>query len=213
MSDAVFIPPAYTEVPDLMSDLEQFLHNEKIRVPDLIKIAIAHYQFETIHPFLDGNGRIGRLLITLYLVSKKILQTPSLYLSDFFEKNRSSYYDALSKVRESDDLNHWLKFFLNAIVKTSENGKDTFTNILKLKGEIDSHIVTFNRRAENARKLAQYLYCKPIVNVNQVKDVLQTGKKAARELINDFENLNILQEITGYKRNRIFVFKKYLDLF
>jgi len=213
LSDAVYIPPSYDEVPALMSDLEKYLHNEEIQVPHLIKIAIAHYQFETIHPFLDGNGRIGRLLITLYLVSMKILHRPSLYLSDFFEKNRVSYYDALSRVRESNDLVHWIKLFLNAVIKTSESGKDTFSNILKLKGQIDLQIVTFNRRAENARKLVQYLYCKPIVNVNEVKNILQIGKKAARELITEFENRKILKEITGYKRNRVFVLKKYLDLF
>jgi Fic family protein len=116
-----------------MSDLEKFLHNEEIQVPHLIKIAIAHYQFETIHPFQDGNGRIGRLLITLYMVSNKILIKPSLYLSDYLEKNRAMYYDSLTLVREKNDLIQWIKFFLNAIIVTSDKGVNIFREILILK--------------------------------------------------------------------------------
>ncbi|NQU65469.1 MAG: Fic family protein, partial [SAR324 cluster bacterium] len=138
LSDAAYIPPVHTEVADLMSDFENFLHNNKIDVPHLIKTAFAHYQFETIHPFLDGNGRIGRLLITFYFVSNGLLAKPSLYLSDFFEKNRSSYYDALSRVRESNDITHWIKFFLNAVVTTANKGKNTFEQILELKNRLDS---------------------------------------------------------------------------
>lgn len=213
LSDAVYIPPTHDEVPELMSDLEKFLHSEEIEVPHLIKIAIAHYQFETIHPFNDGNGRCGRLMITFYLVANKLLIKPSLYLSDFFEKNRISYYDALSRVRESNDLLHWIKFFLNGVITTAEKGKKTFQEILKLKDEIDAKIVKLGRKAERGREFVNYLYSKPIVSINDVVDHLGITKVSAIALVKDFEKLKILKESTGYKRNRQFVFKDYLNLF
>lgn len=213
LSDAVFIPPHHEEVQDLMSDLERFLHNQDIDVPHLIRIAIIHYQFETIHPFCDGNGRIGRLLITLYLVSKNLLQKPSLYLSDFLMKNRSSYYDALSRVRESNDLVHWIKFFLNAVIEISEKGIETFKNILILEKDVDNRLATLNRKAKNSRRLIQFLYNKPIVNVGMVKLELGFSPMTAHNLIKDFVRLDILSELTGYKRNRVFIFNEYFNLF
>jgi len=213
ISDAFFIPPHHDEVPELMSDLEKFFHNDEINVPHLMKIALSHYQFETIHPFLDGNGRIGRLLITLYLVNYNLLQKPTLYLSDFFMKNRESYYDALSRVRESNNLIQWIKFFLNAVINISEQAKETFKEILSLKNRIDSKIVTLNRKAKKGRYIMQLLYKKPIVTVKDVANFLNITPKSANILINDFENLNILKEITGHRRNRNFVFNEYLKLF
>lgn len=213
ISDAVFIPPHFEDVPELMSDLEKFWHNEEIDIPHLVRIAISHYQFETIHPFLDGNGRIGRLLITLYLVNHQLLAKPTLYLSDFLEKYRPSYYDALSRVRESNDLVHWIKFFLNAVITTAEKGKKTFAGILKLKEEIDGIIITLGRKAENARKIIHLLYCKPVIDVNAAAGLLGVSQKTARDLVHELEKFGILEETTGFKRNRIFLFKKYIDLF
>ena len=213
LQDAVFIPPHQNEVDELMADLEKFWHNDAIDVPHLIRIAISHYQFETIHPFLDGNGRIGRLLITLYLVSHGMLSKPSLYLSDYFEKHKGAYYDALTTVRSSSNLLHWIKFFLVAVISTAEKGQETFRNILALKNEVDGQIVSLGRRAENARNLLLHLYQRPLINANSVARLLDLTPRAANALIKDLESLGILKEMTGFKRNRLFMFEKYMHLF
>ncbi|MES2275498.1 MAG: Fic family protein [Bacteroidota bacterium] len=213
ISDAIFIPPHPSDVQELMSDLEKFLHNDEINVPHLIKIALAHYQFETIHPFLDGNGRIGRLLITLYLVSAGLLKKPSLYLSDFFERHKSAYYDALMHVRTTGNIGHWVKFFLNAVIETSKKGKNTFQEILILKNDIHQQIITFGKKTENAQKFVNYLYTQPFVNLAEVMKALNISKQSANVIIKDFVNKEILVEVTGNQRNRVYYFKSYYQLF
>lgn len=211
--DAIFVPPAAEKLSELLSDFEKFLNNDEINVPNLIKIAIAHYQFETIHPFLDGNGRMGRLLITLFLVSKGILDKPLLYLSAFFEKNRSLYYDKLTYTREKNDLNQWIKFFLVGIIETAEEGTTTLQKIMKIKSEADSKILTFGRRASSANLLLQALFDKPIVSVKDVQNITNLSAKAAGDLVTLFIENKILSELSDKQRNRSFVFKEYLDLF
>ena len=214
LKDAVFIPPQHTEVSDLMGDLENFIHNDKIEVPHLIKIAIAHYQFETIHPFLDGNGRLGRLMITLYLVSTGLLDKPTLYLSDFFERRKSLYYDNLSFVRTSNNLIQWIKFFLVAVIETSDKGIYTFREILRMKEDIEGvKLLSLGKRINNAKKLITFLYRKPLINVKDVENLLKVTTKPANAIIQQFEKLGILIEVTGYKRNRLFLFKEYYKLF
>ncbi len=213
LATAYFIPPHEMQVSELMSDLEKFLHNEEIFVPHLIKIAIAHYQFETIHPFLDGNGRIGRLLITLYLVSNGLLKKPSLYLSDFIEKNKSAYYEALTKVRTDNDLAHWIKFFLEAVIVTANSGVKTFQNILSLKQEMDLLVVSFGKKAHNASKLLEFLYQRPIISISDIIEPLNVSKPTASSLVKEFEDKGILKEITGYERNKLFAFDKYLNIY
>ncbi len=213
LSDAVYIPPSHDIVPDLMSDLQKFWHNEDIAVPYLVRIAISHYQFETIHPFQDGNGRIGRLLVPLYLIDKKLLRKPSLYISAFLEKHRPSYYDALSRVRTSNDLIHWVRFFLNAVLETATKGVETFQAILRLRTELDGKVMTLGRRSGNARRLLGYLYQNPVFTVNQAADSLDVTHQTANSLIGEFEKLGLVQELTGYKRNRMYVFGAYLSLF
>lgn len=214
INDAVFVPPVHTEINELMSDLEKFLHNDSVDVPVLIRAGITHYQFETIHPFLDGNGRIGRLLITLYLVSSGLLSKPSLYLSDYFEKHRMLYYDNLNKARQSNNLAQWLKFFLAGIIETSEKGISTLQKILKLKETIeDRKLVKLGKKIETGKSLMRYLYKKPIVNAHIVQEELEISLPTANSLVADFIKLGILNERTGWKRNREFEFSEYLNLF
>lgn len=212
--DAVFIPPSHDLVNELMGDLENFLHNDHINVPALIRIGIAHYQFETIHPFLDGNGRIGRLLITLFLVDQNILSKPLLYLSAFFEKNKSLYYDNLTHVRTKNDILQWLKYFLVGVAETAENATQTLSNILELKAGIENKIASdFGKKGMNANLLLQYLFIKPVIHVKQVQEHLSISYKAANQLVSDFVEADILKEVTGNSRNRVFSFTAYIKLF
>ena len=214
INDATFVPPHHTLVPELIGDLEKFLNNKDIKVPHLIRIGMAHYQFEAIHPFLDGNGRIGRLLITLYLVYHGLLSKPTLYLSDFIEKNKSTYYDNLIRVSEKSAMEQWLKFFLVGIIETAKVAIDTFNRIIALREKLEKEtIVSLGKRIPNAKALLTYLYSKPIVTVADVMSNLEVTKPTANTLIKDFYNLGILKEQTGFRRNRIFVFTEYLKLF
>lgn len=213
IEDALFVPPVHTSIPDLMSDLEMFVHNEEIYVPELLKIAIVHYQFETIHPFLDGNGRVGRVLIPVYLVEQGLLKRPILYLSDFFERNRTHYYDNLMRVRDTDDIAQWLKFFLVGVIETAESGIETFDAIMTLQEEVDALVEPLGRRAENARKVIRALYERPLTDAERVATVTGLSMTAAYNLIDAMENQGILTEITGAKRNRLYLFERYLNLF
>lgn len=213
LADATFIPPHQDSVAGLMADLEKFLHNENIPIPHLIKVGIAHYQFETIHPFLDGNGRIGRLLITLYLVSNDLLHKPTLYLSDFFEKTKALYYDNLTRVRTHNDLTQWLKYFLEGVRSTSENSIQTFKNIIKLRSQTEEKIISLGKKQALAKSFLQFLFSKPITDASEVAEALEINVSTAFRLIDDFIKLKILAELTGYKRNRIFAFDDYIKLF
>ena len=213
LNDAVFIPPVHTSINELMSDLEKFANDDLNPLPDLVKIAIIHYQFETIHPFLDGNGRVGRLLITIYLVSMGILKQPILYLSDFFEKNRALYYDNLMAARTHNNLNQWLKFFLTGIIETSKQGISTFDGILQLQKNLEIKLKTLGNRSLNAQKVVDYLYTQPVINVSGVEAIIQKSYVTAYKLINDLTALEILKEATGAQRNKLYVFKDYLELF
>ncbi|MEJ7662183.1 MAG: Fic family protein [Hymenobacter sp.] len=183
-------------------------------MPHLIKIAIAHYQFETIHPFLDGNGRLGRLLITLYLVSNGTLRKPVLYLSDFLEKNKSLYYDNLTGVRTHNNLNQWLRFFLVAVSATCTQALSTLKQVLVLKQRVEGErIHPLGRRIPQAQQLLRLFYQRPVQSARDVVQALGGSPTSTNKLLADLENLGILRETTGYKRNRLFVFKEYLALF
>lgn len=213
LNDAAFIPPVQSTVPDLMGDMDKFLHNDHILLPDLLKIGLFHYQFETIHPFLDGNGRVGRLLVPLYLVSKGILQKPVLYLSDFFEKNRALYYDNLTIVREKNKLDQWFKFFLVGIIETSKNGIHTFDDILQLQKKVELSIQDLGSRAVKAKKIIDYLYKKPVINAEKAAEMAGVSTPSAYKLIADLEKKGILREVTGAQRGRMYIFDNYLKIF
>lgn len=213
INDAVFIPPVFNSIHEYMGDLENFAHNNEFYFPDLLKIALIHYQFETIHPFLDGNGRVGRLMITLYLVEKGILKKPILYLSDFFERNRTLYYDNLTRVREKNDITQWFKFFLVGIQETAKSSIKTFDGILKLKKEIEIQIQQLGSRANNAQIIINYLFQQPIINAQQTKELINLSNPSIYKLLDDLERLKILEEVTGGKRGKLYIFEKYISLF
>jgi len=213
LNDAAFIPPHQDNVPELMGDLELFWHNGQVTVPHLIRIAISHYQFETIHPFLDGNGRIGRLLIPLYLIDHKLLAKPSLYISAYFERNRASYYDALMQVRVGNDLVHWIRFFLTGVMETAVKGRDVFRNILDLRTEIEKQVLSLGKRAATAREAMGVLYRRPVIEAAELAAELAVSHSTVHILIKELLRLGVITEITGQARGRIYCFERYYNLF
>ena len=215
INTASFVPPPAYIIGDLLSDLQKYWHNQDLVVPELVKIAITHYQFETIHPYLDSNGRIGRLLITLQLVNSKILSRPALYFSDYLEQNRSSYFDSLDRARKANDIEQWIRFFFSGVAKTARDAKDTLSNVVKLRSE---YIDTIEkgvgiRRQANTKMLLPHLFGKPVVSVLEVEKYLSVVTQTANDLVKDLVRLGILSETTGKQKNRSFVLKSYLDLF
>lgn len=213
INDAVFVPPVHSSIADLMSDIEKFANDELNPLPDLLKVALIHYQFETVHPFLDGNGRVGRLLITLYLVSKGVLKQPILYLSDFFERHRILYYDNLMRVRTHNDLAQWFKFFLTGVIETAQNGVKTFDGIMQLQKTVEKKLESLGLKTADAQKVVQYLYTKPIIDASKVESIIEKSPASVYKLINILEELGILKEITGQQRGRLYSFDNYLSLF
>ena len=213
INDATFIPPIHTTVNEYMGDLENFAHNKNYYYPDLLKIALIHYQFETIHPFSDGNGRVGRLMVTLYLVEKGILKKPVLYLSDFFERHRTLYYDNLTFVREKNDLTQWCKFFLVGVIETAKSSIMTFDGILKLQKEVGDKLQSLGCRSGNAQAIVNYLFQRPILDAQKAKDLTGLSLPSVYKLIDEMESLNIVNEITGAKRGKLYLFREYINLF
>lgn len=215
LRNAAFVPPHHEHVPRLMSDLEKFLHASNIYVHPLIRIAIAHYQFETIHPFLDGNGRLGRLMISLYLASEGLLLKPALYLSDYFERNKTAYVDHLMAVRQGNHMRDWLVFFLHGVEETARASARVFRAVLDLKHRIERDVLPrfSSRRQDSAHALMRHLYARPVVDVKWATEITGTSVNTASALIADMVTFSVLREVTGQRRNRLFIFHDYLDLF
>ena len=192
---------------------EKFINNEEIDTPDLIKIAILHYQFESIHPFLDGNGRIGRLLIPLYIQSKGMLEKSCLYISDYIERNKDTYYDMLTRIRTHNDMIGWIKFFLEAVIETLKTAKEKFRNVVELTMEMDKIIMELPVKPENAKKVIDLLYDEPAINRKKLCELTGIKEGTVKNIINSLLEKNIIVETTGYSRNQIFKFQKYTDLF
>jgi Fic family protein len=213
LAEATFVPPPPHELPSALRDLEAFLHQDN-DMPLLIKIGLAHAQFETIHPFLDGNGRVGRLLITFLLCEREVLAKPVLYLSYYFKRHRSAYYERLQAVRDRGDWEGWLAFFLRGIAAVSAQATDTARRILALR-EAHRALITahFGRAAGNGHRVLEYLYERPIVSVNEVKDLTGSSYQAANTLVRRMEEHGILREFTGRSRNRRFRYEDYVLLF
>lgn len=213
LSQASFVPPPPEEVPRALSNLEKFLHSDS-DMPLLARIGVAHAQFETIHPFLDGNGRVGRLLITFLLCQQGVLQKPVLYLSHFLKRHRHEYYDRLQAIRDTGDWEGWLDFFLRGIADVSVQATETARRILLLREEHRARITEqLGRSAAHGHRVLESLYTRPIVSTKQVKEMLGVAPASANRLIGRLQKAGILVEITGNKRNRRFSYDEYVRLF
>jgi len=214
LADATYVPPPPTEVPNALGDLEKFLHDSAVQMPMLIKVGIAHAQFETIHPFLDGNGRVGRLLITFTLCQQEILSRPVLYISHFFKRHRSTYYDLLQGIRDGGNWETWLKFFLQGVAEVSNEATNTARSIVDLRESCRDLITTeFGRAAGNGLKTLEMLFERPIVQTNQVSQLLGVSWPTANGLVDRFVEAELLTEITGQARNRRYRFGPYISIF
>lgn len=213
VSDAAFVPPHQDDLDNLMTDLENFIHCHD-EIPELVKIALIHYQFETIHPFLDGNGRIGRLLIPLYLTNKNVIQRPILYMSAFFEKNRRIYYDKLSNVQINNDIVGWIKFFLVGIIETVKNSINTFNQILELKEATSEKLQTLGKHSTSATAIVKYLYGVPMIKIKKIMELLSVSYGTAYNLAKELCDVGVLIKLPRtIAKDRYYVFKNYLTIF
>lgn len=211
-SKALFVPPPPEMVDDLMSDLEKFAHDEKMKMPALVKAALLHVQFETIHPFLDGNGRLGRLLITLLLCAEGILKEPILYLSLHFKKHRQLYYDLLQDVRFKGDWERWCEFFLDGVTETATQAAEDALKIIKLLDDDRERISQIGKAAPTALKVHGYLVKKPYLSLKKTAKELDVSVPTITNTVNKLMEIGVLKELTGQSRNRIFSYTNYMEI-
>ena len=209
---ATYVPPPPSELPKLLDNFEKFLHL-KTQMPILLKVAFIHMQFEFIHPFLDGNGRTGRLLITFYLYHENALKRPLLYLSDYFRRYRQQYYDRLNAISKKDDIEGWTKYFLDGVINVSKDAINLSQKIINLRKEDDKKVMALGKAAKSGIKLLDYLYTNPIVTGNLAEKITGLSPSNARNLINRFVTLDILKQFDKKKRDKKYIYEKYLELF
>ena len=212
-SNAVYVPPIPSIVSECLSDLEKFINNLKINTPDLIKIAIIHYQFESIHPFLDGNGRTGRIIIPLYLMSRGLINKPYFYISDYIEKNKNAYYDFLSRVRTNNDMISWIKFFLEATIETARNARVKFERVVEFTNLMNREVINLPGKPDNILKIIDVLYNEPKISRKKLYELSGLKSSTYNNIVNNLIKNRIVSETTGYSRNQIIVFDKYISLF
>ena len=212
-SNAMYVPPSHIYIPELITGLEQFIHNDTIMVPQLIRIAMIHYQFESIHPFLDGNGRTGRILVPLLLLNSEMLVKPCFYISDYFETHRTEYYDALNRVRLGNDMIGWISFFLEASISTARSARIKFGNAMSFVEETNRVSSKITGSSENVRSILDCFYKKPVQSSPELSSLLHISKQTVNRILTSMSEEGIIQENTGNTRNKIFIMNRYLDIF
>lgn len=208
-----FVPSAHTEIIECLTDFEKFINNDETEVPELVKIAILHYQFESIRPFSAGNGSTGRIIVPLYLQSKKILEKPCIYLSSYFENNKDTYFAKLARVRTNSDMVGWIRFFLEAIIDASKSQKEKFIKLEELKKEVEKAIEELSVKDGNGKKVFEVLYNEPIASRKKILEISQMKPSTLNTIIKELLEKNMIEEITGQGRNQVFAFRKYIDVF
>lgn len=211
LKTASYIPPRPEDMVEAMSDLEKYIHAED-PLDVLIQAALIHYQFETIHPFLDGNGRVGRLLITLFLMERGVLQAPALYISFYLKKNRIEYYDRMSEVRSKDNYEQWVKFFLRAVQSSAEDASETIRKLASLHDQNMAVIDGMGRAAKTAKALFTYLEQNPIIDIRKTAEALRLSFSTVSGAVKRLEEKGILIQTNNASRNRVFAYQEYLDI-
>ncbi len=210
--NAAFVPPPHTAVPDAMAALERFVHAEDDGLPAVVRAALAHVQFETIHPFLDGNGRVGRLLVTLMLCDANVLREPLLYLSLYLKRHRTAYYELLDRVRRDGDWEAWLAFFLEGVAVTAEGAVSTARRLAALFDEDGARVRTLGRRAKSASRIHAALKARPIISIGEIAKRAGMTFPTASVALEALAGLGIVREMTGRRRSRVFAYERYLDI-
>ena len=211
LQNARYIPPSVEDMQQAMSDLEKYINAED-NLDVLIRAGLIHYQFETIHPFLDGNGRIGRLLITLFLMEQNVLTTPALYISYFLKKNRIEYYDRMSEVRLKGNYEQWIKFFLEAVYESAKDAVETIDKLTALHDKNCAKITNLGRRAKNGMRVFEYLESNPIIEIKKTSQELDIAFNTISSVIKDLINIGVLEQTSTQSRNRTFAYKEYLEI-